>query len=147
MAPRLKPPARARRPDALVRRERYALTAQAIDALFADAEVLTEGGLDGGGCWYGSVMITFDLSAVAARCRGLDDEESVARLVEAVEGSVRVRVRAHRMACAEVYQRFPDRRVGTAQIESEFRREDTRLLVDIDVEVPIAQAPLEASRD
>lgn len=140
MAPRLKPPARARRPRAFVRMEHVALTRLAIENLFGGAEVLAEGGLDEKERWYGSVMITFDLARVKRRCRGLDEEDELARFVAAVEGSVRVRVRAHRMACNEVYRRYPDRPVGTAIIESTFRREGDRLLMDIDVEVPVAGA-------
>lgn len=140
MAPRLKPPARARRPLAFLRTEHVALTRLAIESLFGGAEVLAEGGLDDDERWYGSVMITFDLDRVRRRCRGLDEESALDRLVEAVEGSVRVRVRAHRIACNEVYRRYPDRPVGTAIIESSFRREGARLLMDIDVEVPVAGA-------
>ncbi|HJL20224.1 MAG TPA: hypothetical protein RMH99_31445 [Sandaracinaceae bacterium LLY-WYZ-13_1] len=135
----LKPPVRARRIRPLHVRERTALTAQAIEELFRSAEVLAEGGLDGdpGGRWYGSIMITFDLTRLARRCRGLEDPARMATVVEAVQRSVRVRIRAHRMACAEIYRRFPDRAVGTAQLESAFRRDGDRLLMDIDLEAPI----------
>jgi len=124
------------------------LSAHAVDALFGAAEVLAEGSLAGPGPgeatrWYGSVMITFDLDALRAACCDLDDEEALARLLHAVEGSVRVRARIHRLARAEVYRRFPDRTVGTAHIECAFRREGSgRLLMDIDVEAPIEQAPV-----
>ena len=136
---RLKPPARARRIRALHRSDRLALTPQAIEELFRSAEVLAEGDLDHptAARWYGSMMITFDLGRLASRCRGLAEPVALARFVSAVEGSVRVRIRAHRLACAEVYRRFPDRAVGTAWIESHFRREGQRLLLDIDLEAPI----------
>lgn len=115
------------------------LTPQAIEELFRSAEVLTEGGLskDGDSRWYGSIMITFDLDGFFARCRGLFDPSVLDRVVDAIEGSVRVRLRAHRMACAEIYRRFPDRSVGTAQLESRFHRDGGRLLLDIDLEAPI----------
>jgi hypothetical protein len=129
---------RARRIRPLHRGER-ALTPQAIEELFRSAEVLTEGGLDGDpeARWYGSIMITFDLGRLVRRCRGLSDPALLDRVVDAIEGSVRVRIRAHRMACAEVYRRFPDRTVGTAQLESCFRRDGDLLLLDIDLEAPI----------
>ncbi len=142
MPPVLKPPARARPAPAFVRFDRVAVSAHAIEAMFAQAEVLAEGGLDDDERWYGSVMITFDLAQLRRRVRGLALDDDLARFVALIEGSVRVRVRAHRMACAEVYRRYPDRSVGTAQIESAFRREGDLLLMDIDVEVPIAQARL-----
>jgi hypothetical protein len=114
-----------------------ALTNQAIQELFRSAQVLSEGGLDGRGRWYGSIMITFDLAHLVSRCRDLDEAEQLERVVLAIEGSVRVRIRAHRMACAEIYRRFPDRDVGTAQLFSRFSREGTRLLLDIDLEAPV----------
>lgn len=113
------------------------MTDHAVEALFARAEILAEGDLTRER-WYGSVMVTFDLDWVRERCHGLDDPDEMDRFVEAVAGSVRVRVRAHRMACAEVYRRYPDRVVDTAQIDSRFSREGPRLLLDIDVEVPVA---------
>ena len=74
---------------------------------------------------------------LAARSRDIESPEDVDAIADAVEGSVRVRVRAHRMACREVYRRFPDREVGTAQVFSRFSREGGNLLVDIDLEVPV----------
>lgn len=114
-----------------------ALTNQAIQELFRSAEVLSEGGLDGEGRWYGSIMITFDLAHLMSRCRDLSSPEELERVVRAVEGSVRVRIRAHRMACGEIYRRFPDRDVGTAQLYSRFSRDGDRLLLDIDLEAPV----------
>lgn len=137
--PPIKPPVRAHRIRALRTTERGALTGQAIEELFRAAEVLAEGGLDGDvePRWYGSIMITFDLSRLARRCRGLEDADELDRVVDAIQTSVRVRIRAHRMACGEVYRRFPDRAVGTAHIESRFSRNGDRLLLDIDLEAPV----------
>lgn len=137
MPPPLKPPARARRIRVWQRSGRGALTQAAIAELFRSAEVLTEGGLDGEGRWYGSIMITFRLGALAGRSRDLVSDEDFERVVRSIEGSVRVRVRAHRMACAEIYRRFPDRDVGTAHLWSRWRREGHALLLDIDLEAPV----------
>ena len=142
-APPLKPPARASRIKALHRRgERTVLADEAIEELFRTAEVLTEGSLsaDAQPTWYGSIMITFRLDALAARGRGLEGAPQMDALVDAITGSVRVRVRAHRIACAQVYARYPDRDVGTANVESRFRREGDRLLLDVDLEAPVALA-------
>lgn len=135
--PALKPPARARRIRALTERTRVALTEHVISEMFRGAEVLAEGGLDRTGSWFGSIMVTFDLGRLARRTRDLDTPERMARFVDAIEGSVRVRIRAHRLACAEIYRRFPDREVGTAMLESRFRREGDQLLLDIDLEAAI----------
>ena len=136
MPPSIKGPASARRVRPLRESGGRSLTAEAIEELFRASEVLAEGSLSDER-WYGSVMITFDLARVVRRCRGLESEEALAQFVEAVEGSVRVRVRAHRAACAEIYQRYPDRTVGTAELESRFERRGTELLLDIDVEAPL----------
>jgi hypothetical protein len=141
--PPLKPPVRAQRVRALQGRgDRSALTSQAIEALFESAEIIAEGGLEGDPvrAWYGSIMITFHLDRFRARCRGLDAAEDIDRVVDAICGSVRVRVRAHRIACAQVYERHPDRQVGTAHLESRWRRERDLLLLDIDLEAPIEGA-------
>jgi len=137
MSPPIKPPARARKIRAWHRGRHGVLSESAIAELFRSSEVLTEGGLDEGARWYGSIMITFDLDRFARRCRDMETPEDLNAIVDAVGGSVRVRVRAHRMACAEVYRRFPDRDVGTAQLWSRFSREGMRLLLDMDLEAPI----------
>ncbi|MEZ4337139.1 MAG: hypothetical protein R3B82_10970 [Sandaracinaceae bacterium] len=136
MAPPIKPPARARRILAWPRGGRGALTPAAIAELFRFAEVLSEGDLDEGR-WYGSIMISFDLAGFARACRDVALPDDLDALERAIEGSVRVRVRAHRIACGEIYQRFPDRDVGTAQVFTRFRREGDVLLLDIDLEAPV----------
>lgn len=140
----LKPPVRARRVPALRRRDaRVVLTPHAIDELFRTAEVLAEGGLAGDPdrpTFYGSIMITFQLDRLLERCRGVEGEEELERLVDAVIGSVRVRIRAHRMACSRVYERYPDRRIGTAHIETRFTHRGERLMMDIDLEAPVEVA-------
>lgn len=119
------------------------LTPAAIEELFRSAEVLTEGSLTGDPdreTWYGSIMITFHLERLVERCEGLEDGAHLDALVDAITGSVRVRIRAHRMACGEVYARYPDRHVGTATVESRFRREGSLLLLDVDLEAPVEVA-------
>lgn len=137
MAPPLKPPARALRVRPLrTHGARTVLTPRAIDELFAGAKVLTEGGIAGEPekpTWYGSVLITFALGGLAA-------ESELDRVVEAIGGSVRVRVLAHRLARAQLEERFPDRDLGTAHVESRFRRAGASLLLDVDLEAPIEVA-------
>lgn len=136
MPPPLKPPARALRVRPLrTRAARTVLAPRAIDDLFASVKVLTEGGIAGEPerpIWYGSVLITFDLTRLPEGERD--------GVVEAVAGSVRVRVLAHRLARAQLAERFPDRELGTAQVESRFRRAGSSLLLDVDLEAPIEVA-------
>lgn len=141
---RTRPPgpglAKARR-GALVRVRRHeALTRDAEEALFAAPEVITEGSMRMGGeqdCWFGSTMITIDLARIAEHWRGPFDDEARRRLLEALEGSVRVRIRAMRLACADVARRLPDRSLGTAQVDTKVRIVGDKLHLDIDVEVPL----------
>lgn len=148
MRPPLKPPARARRMRVLETRARGpVLTAQAIDELFRSADVMVEGSLSekgGDATFFGSMMITFLLDRLVEHGREegrrLDGEEALERLASAIAGSVRVRIRAHRMARAQVYERFPDRSVGTVVVETRFSRTGARLYVDIDLEAPVEVA-------
>lgn len=120
---------------------RGALTRDAEELLFAAASMMTEGDVredaDGDRCWFGSTMITIRLADLQAGWRGPLDDAERAALLEAVDGSVRVRLRAMRLACDEVAQRVPERPLGTAQVETRFRLEDEALLVDVDLSVPI----------
>jgi len=133
----LKPPVRVR-PGALLRaRHGDALGPRAEEELFRFAEVLTEGRLEGA-AFFGSTLITIDLERVAPQLRGEHEgARERARLLAVASGSVRVRLRAMRLACADVGRRYPDRRLGTATTETRFRLEGTKLLVDVDLEVPV----------
>jgi len=136
----LKGPARATRFLAFRRREGAALTREAEEALFASAEILNEGqvrhGHDGGGSYFGSLMVTFHLDAFGRHLREPMTPALQRALLEAVEGSVRVRLRAMRMACAEAARRVPELPLGTAQVETRVRLVDGTLLLDVDFEVP-----------
>lgn len=132
----MKPPVRVR-PGALLRsREGWALGPRAEEELFRVAEVLSEGRL-AGRAFFGSTLITIDLEKVAPQFRGIDGESERQRLLDAASGSVRVRLRAMRVACADVARRHPDRPLGTASVETRFRLQGCLLLVDVDLEMPV----------
>lgn len=136
----IKGPVRARRGPTIVERRSESLSREAEEQLFRAAEVLSEGSVrdaGDGASWFGSTMITFDLAKVEASLRGPIDDEARARLARIVEGSVRVRLRATRMARHEVARRLPDRTLGTAQVETRVRIVGDKLHVDIDLEVPL----------
>ena len=136
--PRVKGPARALRIAGVRARSTIVLGREAEEALFRDAEVLTEGNVrESDGAWYGSTMITFDLDRVADRFRPPLDDAGRRALRDAVEGSVRVKIRAMRLACEEVARRLPDRALGTAQIETRASLRGGKLHLDVDLEVPI----------
>lgn len=132
----LKPLVRVR-PGALLReRSGWALGARAVDELYRVAEVLSEGRREQD-TFFGTTLITIDLVRALGGI-GLDVDALVLdRVREAIAGSVRVRLRAMRLAEEDVARRFPDRRIGTARTETRFRLEGTRLYVDVDLEAPI----------
>lgn len=136
----IKGPARATRGAALRRQQGWALTREAEEALFASADVLNEGqlrhGHDGRASYFGSLMVTFDLDATFRRLREPRTGPLTAELLAAVDGSVRVRLRAMRMACAEAARRVPELPLGTAQVETRVRLEGGVILLDVDFEVP-----------
>jgi hypothetical protein len=136
-AHRLKPPVRVR-PSALLRaRSGWTLGARAVDELYRVAEVLSEGRLDAG-AFFGTTLVTIDL-ARALPSLELSDV-ALARLAEAIAGSVRVRLRAMRLAQDDLARRFPDHAIGTVRTETRIRLEATVLHVDVDLEAPIERS-------
>ncbi len=132
----LKPPVRVR-PGALLRaRSGWALGARAVDELYRVAEVLSEGRCEAG-TFFGTTLVTIELSRALVGLGLEGDEVMLGRVSDAIRGSVRVRLRAMRLAEEDLARRFPDRVIGTARIETRFRVEGTRLLMDLDLEAPI----------
>lgn len=130
--------ARALRIRTMRQGRHQSLSREAEEALFRVAEVLSEGSMrESEGAWFGSTMITFDLDRLAGHWRRPLDGAERERLRDLVEGSVRVRIRAMRLACEEVARRLPDRRLGTAQIETRVHLRGGKLHLDVDLEVPL----------
>ena len=139
--PRLKPPV-AVRPGALVRaRSGQALGPRAEDALFSSAQVLAEG-RESDGAYFGSTLVSIDLRSLSPALGHPASEVACDRIFRAMEGSVRVRLRAMRIALADVSRRFPSTPRGTATVETRFRRSGSKVEVDVDVEVPLSHASL-----
>jgi len=128
-------------PALIERGEHTAISRSLEEELFASAKVLSEGGcrtgVDGNDNYFGSTMITFDLGRVRRYWRGPFDEKARKRVVDAIQGSVRVHLRAMRIAYAEVARRVSDKPIGTALIETRMRLCDESLYLDIDLEVPV----------
>lgn len=135
----LRGPAKARRASPFSSPERRAISRHAEEALFESAEILVEGSLDETSeeaRFYGSVMISVPFEALDASLRGLDDASIRAQFVQCCEGSMRIRLRAMRLACAEVQRRLPGRETGTAMVETKIAASSDELHIDVDVEVP-----------
>ena len=133
--------ARASRNAFVVKREIEYLSRGAEEAIFQLAEVLSEGSerasAPGGRSYFGSTMISVDLDRLGRQWRGALDEPARERLLELVRRSVRVRVRASRIACAEVARRVTERPLGAACTDTTFRIAGGFLQMDVDVEVPV----------
>ncbi len=122
-----------------------ALSRQAEEDLFVCSEVMSEGSIrcgPEGDTYFGSTMFTVDLGRLARSWRGPLDGTERERLRRMVEGSVRVKLRAMRIACAEASHRLPDRLFGTAAVETTVHLRGEQLHIDVDIEVPLGAADL-----
>jgi hypothetical protein len=111
------------------------------EELFRFAEVLSEGSCRGkgdrGDTYYGSTMISIELERLRRVTRGGLDADARRLLADAVDGSVRVRLRAMRLARAEAARRIPDRALGTVCVETRVRLTEHQLHIDVDLEAAV----------
>jgi hypothetical protein len=140
---KLKPLARATRTPALYRRGGEIILSRPFEEeLFRSPEVLSEGGCRGGrgqgDSYFGSTMISIELERLRVWFRSGLDERTRRLLLETIDGSVRVRLRAMRLARAEAARRVPDRALGTAYIETKVRLTEHQLHIDVDLEVALS---------
>lgn len=129
--------AKARRGTLTRSRGGEALTREAEELLFALADRMTEGDLCRSGddeSWFGTTMFTVPLVELERELRGTLELDA---LVSVVQGSVRVRLRAMRLACADVAHRHPDRAFGRAEVETQARVVDGNLQIDVDLRWPL----------
>ena len=140
LSDRLKPLARAERAAPVNRRHTVVLSRTLEEELFRAADVLSEGGcrsgMGGGESYFGSTMIRIPLGSLRPHMRGDLDQSGRRELIRAIDGSVRVRLRAMRLAVREAGRRVPGA-LGTAQVEIHVRLEDDHLHIDVDLEVPV----------
>lgn len=133
--------AKARRNAFVVARPIEYLSRGAEEALFLIARVLSEGAErclpSGERRYFGSTMITFDLAELSAMWRGPLGPVEKQALLRLVAGSVRIRLRAARIACAEVARRVTDRPLGSSIVETTVRLSGEALQIDVDLEVPV----------
>ena len=113
------------------------MTREAEELLFALADRMTEGDLCRSGddeSWFGTTMFTVPLAELERELRGSLDPDALANVVQ---GSVRVRLRAMRLACADVAHRHPDRAFGRAVVETQARVVGGNLQIDVDLHWPL----------
>jgi hypothetical protein len=135
----LKPLARATR-TAVVGRAPVALglSRPLEEELFRHAEILSEGSCrKAGDSYFGSTMISVELERLGKVLRGGLDAAVRRTLMEAVDGSVRVRLRAMRLARAEAMRRVAGRELGTVYVETRVRLTEHQLHIDVDLEAAL----------
>lgn len=133
--------AKARRNAFIATRSIEYLSRGTEEALFQHLSVISEGaqrhGPDGQLYYCGSTMITFDLEQLGTHWRGPFEAAQRQALLRLVAGSVRVRLRATRIACAEVARRVTERPLGSSVVETSVRLSGNTLQIDVDLEVPV----------
>lgn len=139
---KLKPLAKTQGAALLVRRETVQVTRALEEAIFRHADVLSEGsirvaGPPGHSTYFGSTMISLELARLGSRARGPDQAALHEAIASAIDGSVRVRLRAMRLARAEAARRVHRRTMGTALCEIRVRVSGAYLHIDVDLEVPL----------
>lgn len=105
------------------------------ERLFAHAQILSEGRTsEVDRTYYGTSLISVDLADLGELPATPRD---CAALAQAIEGSVRVHLRAMRIARTEALQRADVCDPGTAQVEIRVRLRDEAIL-ELDVDIAIA---------
>jgi hypothetical protein len=140
---KLKPPVRALRAPALrLRDPTPSLSRTFEEDLFRAAEVLSEGGCratqGSAESYFGSCMISVDLDRLRPWFRAGLGERALQQLAMALDGSVRVRLRAMRLARAEAVRRVPHRELGTVYVETRIRLTERQLHIDVDLEAALS---------
>jgi hypothetical protein len=138
---KLKPLAKATRAAVLMHRTAFQITRVLEETLFREADVLSEGSIrsyaPGQSTYFGSTMIRVRIAALFARGRPLANRSQRAALTLAIEGSVRIRLRAMRLARAEAARKLDRSIMGTALCEIRIRDTGDELHIDVDLEVPV----------
>jgi hypothetical protein len=140
VANRLKPLAKINRRPLLLKREQWVLSRALEEALFRHADVLSEGGtrsVGGHGTYFGSTMLSIPIERLEAEAQTSVTRSLRRDLLRVVEGSVRVRLRAMRLARAEAARRVYSGVLGTALCELRVREDAKHLHIDVDLEAEV----------
>lgn len=127
--------ARARRVSLFQREIRISLSSAALDILYNLAQVLSEGGVDGD-AFYGSVMVTIDLSRAADLVSDHCDDATTRRVADLIASDKRIRDRALRLGEREA-ERLAGCPLGDTQIDLHVRRTGSHLHIDMDIEASL----------
>jgi hypothetical protein len=130
--------ARASRVSLFHREIRTSLSSAAIEILFGQATVLSEGQFEDA-CFFGSTMITIDCSRAAEWVSTKCDSTTVRQVAELLLRDDRFRDRIRELGEREA-MRLARAPLGTMQIEMRIRTSENNLHVDVDVEATTLQA-------
>lgn len=95
------------------------------------------------GTYHGSALFTLRMDSLDA-WRGTFSTESQNHLLEAINGSVRLRIRLMRLALADVAARVHGQKLRGARFETSARCRGDYLEIDLDIEVPLANVSTQA---
>ena len=120
--------------------QRVFLSRETEEMLFQQPEIMSEGSIRdirNYPVYFGSTMLTIDLQTLMRSWRTPINNETLQNLVGVLEGSVRVKIRAMRIACAEAAHRVPNHHFDTPVVETRIRVHHHQLHIDVDLEVPL----------
>lgn len=130
--------ASARRVSLFHREIRTNLSSAAIEILFGQARVLSEGQFEDH-CFYGSTMITIDCGQATEWVSTPCDATTVRQIADLLLRDDRFRERARALGEREA-RRLAGAPLGAVQIEMRLRTSGNNLHVDVDVEATTPQA-------
>jgi hypothetical protein len=130
--------AQASRVSLFHREIRTQLSSAAIEILFGQATVLSEGQFEDS-CFFGSSMITIDCSRATEWVSDRCDATTVRQVAELLLRDDRFRDRVRELGQREAL-RLARARLGPMQIEMRIRTAGNNLHVDVDVEATLQQA-------
>jgi hypothetical protein len=136
----LRPMAQARRIPLIEREIREHLSQAALDAVFAQAEVISEGEASQGAGreqFLGSTMLTFDVAALCDLVREPADEGTARRLAALLAKDPSLDGRIEAVVHREV-ERLAHQPPRSVRGETRIRTQGTRVYLDIDVEASLS---------
>ncbi len=133
--------AKARRVSLFEREIRIRLSSAAVEILFQLGSVLSEGQVEDE-LYFGSTMITIDLSAAGELTSDPCDLATARRIVDLMAGDERIRERARRIAADEA-RRIAGVPLTAQQIDVRVHGSGSHLQLDMDVEAQVADPAIE----
>jgi len=127
-----KPMARVQLASLFEREFRLGLSSAAIQLVFEEGSVLSEGSSEGSG-YYGSTMITVDGTRVARRCAEICDVSTMRRLAILLGKDERFLERARHIGTQEA-RRLAGSPIAQPRVDVNVRVSGTHLHIDLDVE-------------